>query len=83
MDSFYVKHIDEYTDALERLPYERTARGEELNKKIEGLKNYIRDYSLLSEKNAYTISLWEDYLIYSVVFGQNDVIVKEFEKYII
>ena len=62
--------------------YKRTQRGEELNKKLEGLKHYLEDYSLLSEREAKEIELWEDYLIYSVMFGQNKKVIEEYEKYI-
>lgn len=60
----------------------RTKKGIEINNKLEGLKNYISDFSVLSEREAKEIKLWEDYLIYSVMFGQNKKIVKEYEKYI-
>lgn len=62
--------------------YKRTAKGRELNQKLEGLKNYLKDYSMLSEREAKEIELWDDYLIYSVMFGQNKKIIEEYEKYI-
>lgn len=52
--------------------YLRTKKGEELNKKIEGLKKYIRDYSSLYEKGRKDLIIWEEYLIYSVIFDIND-----------
>lgn len=51
--------------------YSRTEKGEELNKKIEGLKQYIMDYSLLDEKEQEALTLWDEYLIYSVIFDIN------------
>lgn len=60
----------------------RSSNGKELNKKLEGLKAFLQDYSMLSEREAKEVELWEDYLIYSVMFGQNDKIVEEYEKYI-
>ena len=62
--------------------YKRTSKGKELNQKLEGLKHYLKDYSLLSEREAKEIELWEDYLIYSVMFGQNKKVIEEYEKYI-
>ena len=62
--------------------HKRTQKGKELNKKLEGLKHYLEDYSLLSEREAKEIELWEDYLIYSVMFGQNKKVIEEYEKYI-
>lgn len=62
--------------------YKRTKAGEELNRKIEGLKIFLKDYSLLEKRDFKEIELWEEYLIYSVLFGHNKKILKEYEKYI-
>lgn len=61
-------------------PYIRTKKGKEVHKKLEGLKNYIKDFSTLEQRKKEEIVLWEDYLIYSVLFNQNRKIVQEFEK---
>lgn len=63
-------------------PLYRTKQGKELNKKIEGLKKYIKEYSLLENRTANDLTIWEDYLIYSVAFGQNDNILEQYKKYI-
>ena len=57
-------------------PYVRSKSGEEINLKLEGLKNYIKDFSVLKERDKKEIPLWEDYLIYSVLFGINTKITK-------
>ena len=57
----------------------RTKKVEEVNTKLEGLKNYIQEYSKLKEKNANDILLWEEYLIYSVIFNINDKVIKEMD----
>lgn len=57
----------------------RTKEGEALNQKIEGLKIFLNDYSLLDKKNSKDIALWKEYLIYSVMFGQNTNIAEEFK----
>ena len=62
--------------------YKRNKEGKNLNKKIEQLKNFFNQYSMLSEREAKEVELWEDYLIYSVMFGHNKKIVEEYEKYI-
>lgn len=58
-------------------PYVRSNEGDEINKKIEGLKKYMKDYSNFEQKNKEDITLWEDYLIYSIIFGINTQIVEE------
>lgn len=57
--------------------YSRTEKGEEINRKIEGLKQYIKDYSFLKEKEQNELVLWEEYLIYSVIFGLNNTKIVE------
>ena len=57
--------------------YVRTKKGKEINEKLEGLKNYLKDFSNLDEKDVEEIKLWEDYLIYSVLFNQNTNIINE------
>lgn len=62
--------------------YERTDLGNSINEKIEGLKKYIEDYSLLDEKEKQELVLWDEYLIYSVQFKQNKKILKKMLKLI-
>lgn len=64
---------------LSKAKIKRTNKGEEINTKLEGLKNYIQEYSKLKEKNANDILLWEEYLIYSVIFNINDNVIKEMD----
>ena len=63
--------------------HDLTEKGKELNKKIKGLKKYIQEYSTLEEKGKESLVIWEEYLIYSIIFGINDTtIVKEISKLI-
>ena len=63
--------------------YIRTNKSEEINEKLEGLKNYLKDFSLMNERSEKSLILWEDYLIYSVIFNQNTKVVKSIrDKYI-
>lgn len=57
--------------------YVRTKKGNEVNKMLEGLKNYLKDFSIIEERKLEELNLWEDYLIYSVLFNQNNELVKE------
>lgn len=58
-------------------PYVRSKKAKDINSKLEGLKNYIKDYSLLKEKEHKDFIIWENYLIYSVIMGHNTKIVQE------
>ena len=68
-------------DAVNYLkPYKRTQKGEAVNEKLEGLKNFLEEYSSLENKSAEELALWEDYLIYSVMFNQNEKIIKQYQE---
>jgi len=41
-----------------------------------------RPHSLLNEKSKNELIIWEEYLLYSVIFGLNDTIVQEMSKFI-
>ena len=64
-------------------PYFRTQKGEDINEKLEGLKEYLKDYGDMKNKEAEMINLWEDYLIYSIIFGENDIALSKYVDYII
>lgn len=61
-------------------PYRRTKSGIEINRKLEGLKNFLKDFTLMDKKEHKELLLWDDYLVYSVLFGQNKRIVEEVLK---
>ena len=61
-------------------PYFRTKEGEELNRSIEGLKNYLKDYTLLDEQEKDGIVVWEEYLVYSVLFNQNKKMIEKYKN---
>ena len=46
----------------------------QLNEKMSGLESFLKDFSILHEKNSKELKIWKDYLIYSVVFEQNNEI---------
>ena len=67
---------------IEESPYIRTKKGKELNRKIEGLREYLKDYTSLEEKEKEDVILWDEYLVYSVIFNQNKKIINEYRKYV-
>lgn len=66
-----------YMRHMKREPYIRSKKGNEINEKLEGLKKYIKDYSMLDKRNYEELTLWEEYLIYSVMFGQNRKVLED------
>lgn len=76
--SFYNRY-----HTLNRLdPYIRSKKAKKINKNLEGLKKFINDFTLLDEKKLEEFKLWEEYLIYTVMFGKNkDIIDKINSKF--
>lgn len=65
-----------YTSSL-LLRLKRTEAGELLTAQISGLKNFIRDFSNLSEADKEQLILWDDFLIYAVVLEENERIIED------
>lgn len=55
----------------------RTEAGELLTAQISGIKNFIRDFSNLSEAEKEQLILWDDFLIYAVVLEENERIIED------
>lgn len=55
----------------------RTETGELLTAQISGLKNFIHDFSNLSEAEKEQLILWDDFLIYAVVLEENERIIED------
>lgn len=44
---------------------------------LVGLSNFLKDYSLIENRKSIEINLWDNYLIFSVLFNINNTIPKE------
>ena len=78
-----ITFLSTYIPKYVKNPTFRTKEGKELNIKLEGLKRYIKEYSLLNDKTDSSVEIWEDFLIYSVIFKQNNKISQEYSKYFV
>lgn len=79
---FIAIYLYTYIRKSKKNSYIRTNKGKEINERLEGLKNYLKDFSTMNERDEKSLTLWEDYLIYSVIFKQNTKIVKNiYDKY--
>ena len=56
--------------------------GKEIHEKLGGLKCFLKDFSKIEDKKRESIVLWDDYLIYSVLFGINKNIINEYKQMI-
>ncbi len=55
----------------------RTKEGNRMLEQFNALKNFIHDFTLLSERKKEEIILWEDFLTYAVLLEENQEIVKD------
>lgn len=58
-------------------PYVRNDEGRTIKLKLDGLKKYLTDFSKINEKSQEELILWENYLIYAVIFRVNTKVVNE------
>ena len=61
--------------------YKRTKKGQEINLQLDGLKLFMEEFSNINDKESQHLILWEDYLVYSVMFDINKNIQNEYAKY--
>lgn len=54
-----------------------TQKGVDEKEQWKGLKNYMEDFSMLSEKGVPELVLWERYLVYATAFGISDKVIKQ------
>lgn len=52
-------------------------KGFEEKTEWKALENFLNDYSLIKEKSAPDIVLWEKYLVYATVFGISEKVIKQ------
>lgn len=49
-------------------------------KKIKGLKNFLNDFSNIKDRSAIEVNIWEEYLMYAMIFGIAKKVMKDFKK---
>ena len=63
--------------------YMKTNKGYDINLKLNGLKNYVLDFSNINNRNIDEIKIWDYYIIYTIILdlkGNLDKEVSEFYK---
>lgn len=54
--------------AFLRHEYPFTQSGADVYAHLKGLSNYLKDFTLLNERQVEEVTLWRDYLIYAIIF---------------
>ena len=57
--------------------YERSSEGKLLVEQIAGMKNFIHDFSNLSQSEKEQVVLWNDFIIYAILLEENEKIINE------
>ena len=67
-----------FVDANDK--YERTNEGKILVEQIVGMKNFVHDFSNLSQSQKEEVVLWNDFIIYAILLEENEKIIHEILK---
>ena len=49
-------------------------------RQLFGLKKFLKEFTLLDERELKEVKLWKDYMIYATLFGIADKVIKEMKK---
>lgn len=60
------KNGSKYTDA-----------GRAMNRTLLGFKKYLEDFTIINERQAVEVTLWQDYLIFATIYGIADKVAKD------
>ncbi|WP_306483184.1 DUF2207 domain-containing protein [Anaerococcus sp.] len=59
---------------------EVTPKGISLYENLIKFRNYLEDYSLIAERDANEVYIWDYFLIYAAIYGISDKVFKNLEK---
>jgi uncharacterized membrane protein len=65
--------------ALARAIKRRSNEAAELHAQYEALRRYMKDFGRMQEKPPDAVVLWEQFLVYAVVFGMADQVIKDMQ----
>lgn len=51
--------------------------GKEENRKLVGFNKFLKDFTLVGERTSRDVGLWNDYLVFALLFGLADKVAKE------
>ena len=49
-------------------------------RQVFGLRNFLRDFTLISDRGVVEVKLWSYYLVFATLFGIADQVYKDFRK---
>ena len=78
-------HNQSYTDSFIQTLHTKTRIYQYKNqldevRKVFGLKKYLKDFTLLDERNVGEVALWKDYMIFATLFGIADQVIRDMKR---
>lgn len=73
----------ETSKALNFIPYQKDVYTDKIKEEaitFQGLKRYLKEFTLINEKNVISVHLWEEYLIFAQLLGIADEVEQQFKK---
>lgn len=67
-----------YLGVINRKRYELTPTGQELVNQIAGFKRYLSDFSLLNEREASNVMLWDELMVWAAALGIAEKVEEQF-----
>ena len=82
IDKWYTKLRKEALEALSSAGYASakgtfTDLGKSENRKMVGFNKFLKDFTLVGERTTREVGLWNDYLVFGLLFGLADKVAKE------
>jgi len=72
--------IPYFFEKFKKKVVQETSLGEEMLSKALGFKKYLEDFTIINEREAYEVELWNEYLIFAELFGIADRVAEQFKR---
>lgn len=56
-----------------------TQKGVEEQEQLKALANYMKDFSMIDEREVVSLIIWEKYLVYATAFGISEEVIKQMQ----
>ncbi len=82
IDQFYLDEIEvTYLGNMKTKVMKGTEKGEQLFNHIVQFENYLKDFSLLDEREAKEVALWDDLLIWASLYGIAEQVAEQLKDF--
>ncbi|MBM7541228.1 DUF2207 family protein [Amphibacillus cookii] len=82
IDQFYLNEIEvTYLGNMKTKVTKGTEKGEQLFNHIVQFENYLRDFSLLDEREAKEVALWDELLIWASLYGIAEQVAEQLKDF--